>query len=110
LADARVPQLGWSRHELSHLRRAETRLLADGLSLETDCGLTDEGEPWFVFCAADSGEVIAHFARIDGKYVACVPFRDDAVTGWFLRDLVDQFMQRHMSAHPPRRISSPPAA
>jgi hypothetical protein len=110
VADVHASQLGWSQHELANLRHAETRLLADGLSLETDCGITDEGEPWFVFCEANSGEVIAHFARIDGKYVVCVPFRDGAVTGWFLRELVDQFMQRHMDARLSIRISSPPAA
>ena len=40
-----------------------------GFSVATEQGVSDEGEPWFVFCRADNEEVIAHFARIDGEYV-----------------------------------------
>jgi len=83
---------------LTNFRRAGKRLFAHGLSFETDHGVTDEGDPWFVFCEPDSGEIIAHFARIAGKYVMCVPFRNGALTGWALHDLVSQFVRNHTPA------------
>lgn len=59
----------WSRQELAEFYRVESALLQAGLELETERGLSDEGDPWFVFCRADTGEVFIHFARSDGWYV-----------------------------------------
>ncbi len=59
----------WSRQELAEFYRVESALLQAGLALESERGLSDEGEPWFVFCRADTGEVFIHFARVDGVYV-----------------------------------------
>jgi hypothetical protein len=98
-ANMRVRQHGWSRHELGHLHRAADLMWAGGLPIGTDWGVTDEGDPWFVFCDAESGEIIAHFARIGGKYVACVPFRNGALTGRVFPDLIERFLQRHTRAH-----------
>jgi len=95
LAKMRTYRQGWSKHELAHLHSAAKGMRAGGMSIRTDCGVTDEGDPWFVFCADDSGEVIAHFARISSKYVACVPFRSGALTGPILPDLIEQFLQQH---------------
>jgi len=89
-------QRGWSKRELAYLHRAAEFLQTNGACIETDRGLTDEGEPWFIFCNETSGEIMVHFARIDGRYVACVPFRDDALTGHVLPDVVDQFLGRHI--------------
>ena len=41
-----------------------------GLETEVDSGITDEGDPWFVFIRPDTGDVVAHFARIDGLFLA----------------------------------------
>ena len=38
-----------------------------GLTLDVERGVTDEGDPWFVFCRPD-GEVLIHLARYDGLY------------------------------------------
>ena len=59
----------WSSQELAEFYRVESALLQAGLALEGDRGLTDEGDPWFVFCRVDTGEVFIHFARVDGWYV-----------------------------------------
>ena len=59
----------WSRQELAEFYRVESALLQAGLDLETERGLSDEGDPWFVFCRVDTGEVFIHFARADGWYV-----------------------------------------
>ena len=69
-ARAREPaSRDWSRQELAEFYRVESALLQAGLALEGERGLSDEGDPWFVFCRADTGEVFIHFARVDGVYV-----------------------------------------
>jgi hypothetical protein len=110
-ADMRARQRGWSKHELGHLHRAAKLMWAGGLSIGTDCGVTDEGDPWFVFCDVESGEIVAHFARIGIKYVACVPFRSGALTGRVFPDVIEQFLQRRTDAQPTSiGIRSKPAA
>ena len=94
LAKARTYRQGWSKPELTHLHSAAKLMRAGRTSIRTDCGVTDEGDPWFVFCADETGEIIAHFARIDGTYIACVPFRGGALTGPILPDLIEQFLQQ----------------
>src|ERR671925_2200015 len=69
LADLRAVGRGWSKQEVSHLHRAANVLWQAGVSLETDAGVSDEGDPWFVFCDVESGDVLVHFARIGGEYV-----------------------------------------
>ena len=59
----------WSRQELAEFYRVESALLQAGLALEGERGVSDEGDPWFVFCRVDTGEVFIHFARVDGVYI-----------------------------------------
>ena len=63
---------GWRNDELAELYRVESSLIQAGLVVETESGLTDEGDPWFVFCLAD-GQVAVHAARIDGVYLLDCP-------------------------------------
>jgi hypothetical protein len=93
LTDVRLRRRDWSYHELVHFHRLVAVLWAGGLSLETDRGVSDEGEPWFVFCDGDSGEVFAHFAKISGRYVVSAPCLDGLLAGPFLGDLVDRFVE-----------------
>jgi hypothetical protein len=86
--------IGWSTHELALFSRAARLLASGGLRIETDYGLTDEGEPWLVFCNAESGDVFGHFARVHEGYVACVPFRGHGLRGWELPDLLSRFLRR----------------
>jgi hypothetical protein len=58
---------GWTNEEFAELYRVEHSLFQAGLAVETECGVSDEGDPWFVFCHGD-GHVVAHAARIDGLY------------------------------------------
>ena len=89
---ARPP--GWSKQELAHFRRAMKVLSDAGLALETASGASDEGEPWVVFCDADSGEVVAHFAKISGKYVVSAPFLKGSLSGRVFPRLVGRFLDR----------------
>jgi hypothetical protein len=101
LADVRAQQ-GWSKQELAHFHRIVDVLWEARLCVETDSGVTDEGELWFVFCDADSGEVVTHFARISGMYVVCAPWLAGSLTGRVLPDLVERFLDRC----PGRRVAS----
>ena len=108
LAELRMHHGDWSEEELASLHRAGRLLWANGLWVESDCGLSDEGDPWFAFCDAANGDVVIHFARIDGSYIACSPFRDGALTGDLLADVIDRFLGR---LRPPVvSIRSTPAA
>ena len=88
-----VCQQGWSKHEFDLLLGAAKFLRSEGARLITDYGVTDEGEPWFVFCAPESGEVLVHFARIAGEYLACVPFSNQTLAGPGLHAVLDKFLQ-----------------
>src|SRR5271165_460642 len=61
------PAGGWTNDELAELYRVEHSLVQAGVVVETESGLSDEGDPWFVFCHPD-GHVVVHTARIDGLY------------------------------------------
>ena len=60
----------WNNQEIADFYRAADILERAGLDVEIDSGMTDEGEPWFVFVRSGDGEVLAHFAQIDGQFVA----------------------------------------
>jgi len=60
-------QPGWTNAELAELYRVEHALAQAGIVIETDYGVTDEGDPWFVFCR-ECGDVVVHIARFGGYY------------------------------------------
>jgi len=92
LADMHFRRRAWSNHELAQFHRMIANLSNVGFALETDSGVTDEGDPWFVFCDGNSDEIFAHFARISGEYVVCAPCLDRSLTRTTLRQLVDAFI------------------
>ena len=108
-ADVRFRRRGWSNYELAQFHRMIAILCGVGFAFETDSGVTDEGDPWLVFCEADSGEVCAHFARIGGEYVACGPCLDQILTGTTLRQLADHFIDPCRRAASARSRSAPAA-
>src|SRR5271167_4793723 len=61
------PPRDCSNAELAELVRGERTLRQAGIAVEIDRGLSDEGDPWFVFCHLD-GHVVVHIARIGGLY------------------------------------------
>lgn len=58
----------WSNQELADLYRVCHLLHGAKVYVETDRGVTDEGDPWFVFCL-ENGEVFIHLCRVDGLYI-----------------------------------------
>lgn len=60
---------GWTNEERAQFARIE-RLLDDaGFAVDVEHGLSDEGEPWCVFCSRITGDVIIHVASIDGRFM-----------------------------------------
>jgi hypothetical protein len=85
----------WTQQELAEFYRVESALLQSGLLVTTDRGLSDEGDPWFVFCTSESEEVIAHFARIDGQYLVVSSAFSGIARGRDFKLLIRELMQTH---------------
>jgi hypothetical protein len=85
----------WSQPELAEFYRVEGALTKSGVGISTDRGLTDEGEPWFVFFRQDNEEVIVHFARIGGEYVVASNFTEAVFRGRNFPTLVRELLDSH---------------
>jgi hypothetical protein len=90
----------WSNQERAELYRIADLLDRSGLSVGTDSGLSDEGDPWFAFFHPDSGDVIAHFARIDGLFVAAATTAGTTLRGRDFRAVIDQIIERQPLVFP----------
>lgn len=103
----------WSTSELGELFRVAHVLRQSGMVVETDMGLSDEGDPWFVYFSAHSEEVIAHFARINGKIVVHGLSTDGVVSGTDLHEVVQRLkpiktMERQQTSQNDRSVSIHP--
>jgi hypothetical protein len=97
------PVADWSQQELAEFYRVESALIRAGLSIETDRGLSDEGDPWFVFLRAEDGEVVVHFARVDGEYLIAGPAYEKVARGYDFNALVRAMIARHPLVQPQER-------
>lgn len=91
------PKKDWSNQELANLFRVRQLLNAANVPVETDRGVTDEGDPWFVFCQP-SGEVFIHLCRIDGLYVLDSPNVLRPLRGMNFNDLIADFTNQAIPA------------
>ena len=96
----------WSQQELAEFYRVEAALVQSGMRIESDRGVTDEGDPWFVFCRAEDGETFIHFARIDGQYLIAGPAYEGVAKGWDFSGLVRDLISRHPLVQPTTRRPS----
>lgn len=90
-----APAVDWTQQELAEFYRVESALIRAGIRVGTDRGLSDENEPWFVFYRADDGEVVIHFARIDGEYLIAGPAYEEVARGFDFSALVRNMVARH---------------
>jgi len=85
----------WTQQELAEFYRVESALIRAGIRVGTDRGMSDENEPWFVFYRSDDGEVVIHFARIDGEYIIAGPAYEEIARGFDFTALVRNMVARH---------------
>lgn len=102
------PKKDWSNQELADLFRVRQLLSSANVPVETDRGITDEGDPWFVFCHAN-GEVFIHLCRIDGLYVLDSPNVLRPLRGADFNELIADFTNQAIPAassdeDPERRV------
>jgi hypothetical protein len=90
----------WSAQEIAEFYRVEAALVQAGVSVIVDRGISDEGDPWFVFCRAADHEVIVHFARIAGQYIIATEAMGQTSTGKDFRRLLTEFVSRNPSLLP----------
>lgn len=83
----------WTNQELADLARVQYLLSRAGVPLETDRGITDEGDPWFVFCDPQ-GEVFVHICRMGMVYLLDGPSLESPLKGASFDALVKSFIDR----------------
>lgn len=83
----------WDNNELAQFYRVESALRQAGIFVDTERGLTDEGDPWFVYCRQDSGDVFLHIARFDGQYVAASPSMATSLWRRKFADLLEELVK-----------------
>jgi hypothetical protein len=84
---------GWSASDLGEFHRISALLRRTGLSIEVESGLSDEGDPWLIILREDTDDVIAHFARIDGRVIASSVTSDHVLRGRELRPLLEMIVR-----------------
>ena len=87
------PSGDWNNQELADLYRVEALLVQAGIRITTGRGLSDENEPWFVFCR-DDGEVFVHLARTGGVYLLDSPGLEIPLEGSDFASLIDLFVKK----------------
>ena len=89
------PIRDWTQQELAQFFRVEWALGQAGISVESDRGISDEGDPWFAFCRAGDGEVIIHIAREGQVYVLAGFLSDRIQRGRDFKELVERLLAEH---------------
>lgn len=83
----------WTNAELAELYRVENSLVQGGMTLWTDRGVTDEGDPWFSFMRAD-GNVIVHIAKLNGAYHLISPALPRPLIGANFSEITKSFTRQ----------------
>src|SRR3954470_23992792 len=89
----------WSQQELAEFYRVEAALVQAGMRITSECGSSDEDDPWFVFCR-DDGDTIMHFARIDNCYVIGSEMLEASLRGPDFRALLNQLAAQYPTLLP----------
>ena len=85
----------WAPQDLAEFYRVESALLNAGIRVYTDSGITDEGDPWFIFCREADNEIVVHIAHIDGFYVIASAAYVGLAKGKDLHAMVKDLLERH---------------
>lgn len=91
------PRKDWSNQELADLFRVRQLLSGANVIIDTDRGVTDEGDPWFVFCDGN-GEVFIHLCRIGDTYFLDSPNVRRPLRGGSFDALIADFTNQALPA------------
>jgi hypothetical protein len=91
---------GWGNVELAQFARIQRLLENVGLHIDIEHGVTDEGDPWCVFCSNGTGEVVIHAACIDGRYMFDSPVLRNPIEGRSFQHCAEKFLDEAMQAIP----------
>lgn len=80
----------WDNQELANIYRVKKLLDAAGVPNELERGVSDEGDPWCIFCMT-TGDVFIHLSRFDGLYILDSPNLRKPITGVDFADLIAEF-------------------
>lgn len=83
----------WSAAEQAEFVRAAAILRGTGLPVICETGVSDEGDPWVIFLREDTGDVIAHIAKIDGQVMAASAATGDVVCGPSFRTVMEKVVR-----------------
>jgi hypothetical protein len=89
----------WSNQELANVYRVKKLLDAAGVPNELERGISDEGDPWCIFCSL-TGEVFIHLSRIDGGYVLDSPNLRAPIFGTDFAELIQEFSAGALGTSP----------
>lgn len=92
----------WSNQQIAEFYRVESALVQARIPVEIERGVSDEGDPWLVFAHVETGDIVVHFARESGVYIAAVPSIPWVSRGSDLRELIAEFMRSHPVLLPSR--------
>ncbi|MEQ8824378.1 MAG: hypothetical protein RIC14_08385 [Filomicrobium sp.] len=96
----------WSNQDVAEIYRVASTLSRAGLPIECEEGQTDEGDRWYAFCNANTGDVIVHFARIDDRFVAQVCHLSVSFSGYSFSEIVNQFLNTYPVVLPDQKSSN----
>jgi hypothetical protein len=101
----KVAPASWANEELAEFYRIVDVMGRAGLAISVDVGVSDEDEPWVAFVREDTGDVLAHIARIDGWIVAVSAATNEVVRAQSLKEVVRRIVDTHplvlLPAHRP---------
>lgn len=80
----------WTNQELANIYRVKRLLDAAGVPNTLERGITDEGDPWYIFCTLN-GDVFIHLCRVDGRYVLDSPNLRQPLSGIDFNDMIMEF-------------------
>jgi hypothetical protein len=89
----------WSNQELANIYRVKKLLDAAGVPNTLERGVTDEGDPWCIFCTF-SGDVFIHLCRVDGRYTLDSPNLRKPIGGLDFSDLIAEFSAGALAKSP----------
>ncbi|WP_282048348.1 hypothetical protein [Sulfitobacter mediterraneus] len=89
----------WSNQELANIYRVKKLLDAAGVPNTLERGITDEGDPWCIFCTL-GGEVFIHLCRVDNLYTLDSPNLRNPITGIDFADLIVEFSNGTLAQSP----------